>query len=246
MLEESFLRIKNLTKRYGGIIAVDGCDFEVQAKSITGMIGPNGSGKTTTIDLISGVQRADSGEIWFKGQRIDRLASYKIARKGVARSFQITRVFRTLTVLENMIVPMLKHRGVAIFTKAMLEHERQRARDILNFVGIAELETLQAGNLSFGQQKLLELALALMIEPDLILLDEPAGGVNPVMQEKIVGRIRELNKAGKTFLIIEHNMDFVMNLCDPIVVLDHGSKIAEGPPREIQKNSQVLDAYLGA
>ncbi len=245
-MEEAFLRIKNLTKRFGGIIAVDECNLEVQPKSITGMIGPNGSGKTTTIDLICGMQRPDSGEIRFKGERINGLASYKIARKGIARSFQITRVFRLLTVLENMIIPMLKHRGIAFFTKAMLENERQRAREILNFVGIAELETLNAGNLSYGQQKLLELALALMIEPDLILLDEPAGGVNPVMQEKMVERIRELNKAGKTFLIIEHDMNFVMNLCDPIVVLDHGSKIAEGPPREIQKNSQVLDAYLGA
>lgn len=244
-MEEAFLRIKNLTKKFGGIVAVNECNIDVRPKTITGMIGPNGSGKTTTIDLICGVQRANSGEIWFKDDRIDRLPSYKIARKGIARAFQITRVFKQLTVLENMIVPMLKHRGVALFTIAMLEHEKQTAEKILDFVGIRDLENLHAENLSFGQQKLLELAMALMIEPDLILLDEPAAGVNPVMQEKMMQRIRDLNKAGKTFLIVEHNMDFVMHLCDPIVVLDHGSKIAEGPPREIQNNSQVLDAYLG-
>jgi ABC-type branched-subunit amino acid transport system ATPase component len=239
------LRTDNLIRRFGGIVAVNSCSIEVREGSITGLIGPNGSGKTTLFNLITNLYRPDTGAVYLKQERITGLPPNRLCHRGLSRTFQITRLFWNLTVLENMVVPV-RHVGLrSLLGPDVQRSEQVRALKLLNRVGLEHMKDEPARKLSFGQQKLLEFAAILMSEPKLVLLDEPAGGVNPTMIRFITELIRSLNEEGMTFLIVEHNMGVVMDLCDYVIVLDQGEKIAEGPPHIIQSDPVVLDAYLG-
>jgi branched-chain amino acid transport system permease protein len=240
------LEVRGLEKRFGGLHAVDGCSFEVPEGSITALIGPNGSGKTTVFNLIGGTMRADAGEVWFDGARIDGLRSWRRAYRGIGRTFQITRLFREMTVLENVVAPLPEFRFRQLNAGAVSGPEATRAEELLDFVGMRAFSGQRAAALSYGQQKLVELAQILMLDPKLIMLDEPAGGINPTLIERMGDMIRELNAQGKTFLIVEHNMPFVLGLCDPVLVLASGTCICRGTPAHIQRDPRVLDAYLGA
>jgi ABC-type branched-subunit amino acid transport system ATPase component/ABC-type branched-subunit amino acid transport system permease subunit len=239
------LEVKGLEKRFGGVRAVDGASFAVPEGSITALIGPNGSGKTTIFNLIDGTMTRDAGEVWFDGRRIDGLKPWERAHAGLGRTFQITRLFREMTVLENVVAPLPSFRLRQLTADAVSGKEAERAEELLDFVGMRKYRDEPASALSYGQQKLLELAQILMLDPKLIMLDEPAGGINPTLIERIGEMIRELNAQGKTFLIVEHNMPFVLGLCEPVLVLARGKTIAHGAPDEIQRDPAVLDAYLG-
>ena len=228
------LEVQDVGKQFGGLRALAGCSFSVADREIVGLIGPNGSGKTTLFNIVVGYLPLDSGRIVFRGEDIAGLRPYQIARKGIGRTFQVTRIFSKMTLMENLILPA---RG---------GNARDRAFEFLELVDLADLHDEYANDLSFGQQRLLSIIQVLMLDPGLILLDEPAAGVNPVMQKKLLELIHHLNGEGKTFLIIEHNMEVVMKHCQRIVVLSMGEKIAEGPPDEIRRNEAVLTAYFGA
>jgi ABC-type branched-subunit amino acid transport system ATPase component len=192
------------------------------------------------------MMRADAGRVRFDGTRIDRLPPFERAHLGLGRTFQITRLFREMTVLENVVAPLRRFSWRQLASDAVAGHEADRAMELLDFVGMSKHAHVRAGSLSFGQQKLVELAQILMLEPKLIMLDEPAGGINPTLIERMVEKIRELNaELGTTFLIVEHNMPLVAELCDPVIVLARGTRIAAGPAAEIQRDPLVLDAYLG-
>jgi ABC-type branched-subunit amino acid transport system ATPase component len=241
----TLLNTTNLVRRFGGITAVDSCSLAVEQGTITGLIGPNGSGKTTLFNLITSIYKPDTGEVYLQGRRITGQPPHQLCHRGLSRTFQITRLFWDLSVLENMIVPV-RHVGFrSLFGPGMHRHEEERALHLLERVGLEHLKNQLARKLSFGQQKLLEFAAVLMSEPDIVLLDEPAGGVNPTMIRFIMNLIRSLNKEGVTFFVVEHNMSMVMELCDHVIVLDQGKKIAEGPPNIVQSDPVVLDAYLG-
>ena len=241
----TLLEVKGLEKRFGGVRAVDGCSFAVARGSITALIGPNGSGKTTAFNLIDGTMRPQAGEVWFAGRRVDGLRPWRRAHLGIGRTFQITRLFRGMTVLENVVAPLRSFSWRQLSAGAVSGPEAARAEELLDFVGMRRYRDVPAGALSYGQQKLVELAQVLMLDPRVILLDEPAGGINPVLIDRMSEMIRELNSYGKTFLIVEHNMPFVLGLCDPVLVLARGSCICEGPPGDVQRDARVLDAYLG-
>jgi ABC-type branched-subunit amino acid transport system ATPase component/ABC-type branched-subunit amino acid transport system permease subunit len=239
------LEVTGLRKSFGGVRAVDDLSLYVREGTITGLIGPNGSGKTTAFNLIDGMMRADGGEVWFDERRIDRLRPWSRAHLGLGRTFQITRLFRQMTVLENVVAPLRSFSWRQLAADAVAGHEAERAEELLDFVGMHTFKDVQAGALSYGQQKLVELAQVLMLDPKLILLDEPAGGINPTLIERLAEKIRELNALGKTFLVVEHNMPLVAELCDPVIVLARGQRIAAGRALEIQRDPLVLDAYLG-
>jgi branched-chain amino acid transport system ATP-binding protein len=239
------LKIIDLTKRFGGIKAVDGCTFDVFEGKVTGLIGPNGAGKTTVFNLISGLQRPDGGKIFFNGEPLNGRKPHQITQRGISRTFQLTRELKEMTVLENMVVSSRTKGLFDLFKSSILEAERQKAMDLLEFVGIVPLAQEKAKRLSFGQKKLLEFASVLMTDPKLVLLDEPAGGVNPKLLDTIMGHIESLNRKGVTFLIVEHNMDLVMSLCNPIVVMAHGKVLAQGSSEAVQNDPRVLEAYLG-
>jgi ABC-type branched-subunit amino acid transport system ATPase component/ABC-type branched-subunit amino acid transport system permease subunit len=239
------LEVKNLQKQFGAVKAVDGASFVVPHGSITGLIGPNGSGKTTLFNLIDNTISADTGEIWLDGERIDHLPSWDRAHRGLGRTFQITRLFRHMTVLENVVAVQRSYSVGQLGRIAVSGAEARAAEELLEFVGMRAFRDQPAHALSYGQQKLVELAQILMLDPKVILLDEPAGGINPVLIERMGDMIRELNSYGKTFLLVEHNMPFVLGLCDPIHVLARGRTMASGTADEIQKDPAVIDAYLG-
>ena len=241
----SLLEAQGISKSFGGIRALDGCSVSVEPGSITGLIGPNGSGKTTMFNIMTGYEQVDSGQVRFKEQSITNVAPDKVFRLGIGRTFQMTRIFPRLTVLENMHVAAQRNDFKGLISRWSSKHEQKRAIELLDFVGLTALKDLLAGNLSFGQKKLLEFAFVLIAEPQVILLDEPAGGVNPTMVNYLADRIRTLNERGVTFLVVEHNMEFVMNLCHKVVVMHRGTRIAEGTPAEVRANPSVLEAYLG-
>jgi len=239
------LELRQLGREFGGVQALRDCTFRVEAGSITGLIGPNGAGKTTAFNIITGLLKPTAGTVWFEGDDITGRRPHRVARSGIGRTFQITRELGDLSLLENVVVHA-PARGVrALIGGSILDAERARAMELLDFVGLTRLAHEPAKSLSYGQKKLLELAGVLMAEPRLIMLDEPAGGVNPRLLEDIVERIRELNADGVTFLIVEHNMDVVMGLSDSVVVMAHGEVLLQDRPEAVQVDDAVLDAYLG-
>jgi neutral amino acid transport system ATP-binding protein len=246
----ALLRTDGVKKAYGGVQALNGATISVEEGCVAGLIGPNGSGKTTLFNVITGYQRADEGEVYLRDKAITNRAPDKVFAAGIGRTFQLTRIFARLTVLENMLIAaQAKDRPRGVWSwlgKDAWTHHRRHAMELLAFVGIERHADVLAGSLSYGQRKLLELAYVLVADPAVILLDEPAGGVNPTLINHISDRIRELNSQGKTFLIVEHNMEFVMGLCSTITVLESGAAVASGPPDIIKTDKRVLDAYLGA
>jgi neutral amino acid transport system ATP-binding protein len=250
---ESLLKLVELHKHFGGLRAVNGCNFSIQQGPITGLIGPNGAGKSTIFNLISGLIRSDSGQIYFNRRQINDMPPHEIARLGIARTFQIPRDLGEMTLMENLklvptdqfgekLISLLGSRKRIKKEESMIE---KRAWEVLNTVELASHASNRASILSVGQKKLLELARALMANPKLILLDEPAAGVNPRLMAQLLRVIQRLNAQETTFLIIEHNMDVIVRLCTHVIVMDYGKVLVEGSPEEIQQNEQVLNAYLG-
>jgi ABC-type branched-subunit amino acid transport system ATPase component len=243
----SLLEVSGVSKSFGGVHALTACRLEVNEGQIHGLIGPNGSGKTTLFNVVTGYERIQQGEVRFGGTEITNAPPDRVFGLGIGRTFQLTRIFARLSVLENMLVATQRKQGWlrGVIRRAGSAAEKRRASELLEFVGIAHLTHEPAGNLSFGQKKLLELASLLVADPAVLLLDEPAGGVNPTLITHLADRIAELNREGKTFLVVEHNMEFVMNLCDRVTVLSQGTPLVSGTPDEVRSNPAVLDAYLG-
>ncbi|HUD51318.1 ABC transporter ATP-binding protein [Parvibaculum sp.] len=242
------LKAHNVTKRFGGVIANDGVSLTVREGEIAGLIGPNGSGKSTLFGCIAGAYPIDGGEISFEGKPISKLRVGPIVRSGLVRTYQQTHVYDEMTALENMQISSRDAQGsVLTLLKPRARAINARAGELLAFVGLHEKRDHKAGSLSFGQQKLLEFAMALMSEPKLLLLDEPTAGINPTLINGLIDRLKRANEElGITLLVIEHNMRVIMNLASRITCLAHGRVLAEGTPDEIRGDARVLDAYLGA
>lgn len=249
----SLLSVKRLTKSFGGLTAVNNVSFDVSAGTIVGLIGPNGAGKTTVFNLITGIYRPDQGEILFDQQSISQLPTHRIIALGVARTFQTIRLFQKLSVLENVLSGRHCRMKSGVFasllhTPSQRREEREallKALAELEFVGLRHEALQLAKNLSYGNQRLLEIARAMATEPRLLILDEPAGGMNEQETANLVVLIRRIRDKGITTLLIEHDMSLVMKVCENIVVLEYGSKIAAGPPESIKQNARVIEAYLG-
>ncbi len=247
------LELKGISKAFGGLRAVDDVSLSMTRGAITGLIGPNGAGKTTLFNTIAGAYAPTAGTIHFEGQSIEGKAPYQIYRSGIARTFQIPRPFGALSVLENVMLAPLGQLGEQFWNNLIRpgrirrqeQENRDKAVQVLDFLNLTRLADEPARNLSGGQLKLLELGRTLMSDPKLILLDEPGAGVNPTLLGQITERIVELNRRGISFLIIEHNMDMVMNLCRPVVVMAGGRLLMQGEPEEVRRDPRVLDAYLG-
>jgi branched-chain amino acid transport system ATP-binding protein len=251
---QALLDVEGVVKRFGGIHAVDGASFEVAEASVTGLIGPNGAGKTTLFHVITGFHRGDRGSVRFAGDEVLRLPAYAIARRGMVRTFQITKALAAMPVLDNMMLaapdqPGERFRNLLFRVGAVREREREvrdQALELLEVFGLAELAGDYAGTLSGGQRKLLELARALMAQPRLLLLDEPMAGINPTLGRRLLDHMQRLRREqGMTFLFIEHDMEVVMNHSDTVIVMAEGSVIAEGEPHQVRRDPAVIDAYLG-
>ncbi len=240
------VEVHEVSKAFGGIQALSTCSISVEEGAITGLIGPNGSGKTTLFNVITGYERADRGTIHLSGRDISRATPERVFSLGLGRTFQLTRIFPRLTVLENMHIAARRKSLKALLSRWSTTQESRAALDLLDFVNLSPHKDMPASELSHGQKKLLEFALILVARPRVILLDEPAGGVNPTMINVLTNHIRTLNQEqGITFLVVEHNMEFVMGLCRRVIVMHRGTTIAQGTPDEVRKNLAVLEAYLG-
>ncbi len=248
------LKVVELSKDFGNLRAVDHCSFEVSQGLIFGLIGPNGSGKTTVFNLVTGFLKPTAGRIHFKDREITGLRPHQIGQLGVVRTFQLVRAFNRMTVMENLLMAPKNQAGenflLGVLRTARVRRQEQeaieRAWDLLALVGLDKVADELCGNLSYAEQKMVEITRALMTDPQLILLDEPASGINPTLVNQILDYIRRLrDEQGKTFLVVEHDMRVIMNLCDRIAVLNYGQKIAEGAPAEISADARVIDAYLG-
>jgi branched-chain amino acid transport system ATP-binding protein len=251
--ENVVLRVEDLVKSFGALVATDHATFEVERGTITGLIGPNGAGKSTLFNLISGFYESDAGRVTVNGTDVTDMEPYEIADHGLIRTFQTPRKLEGMTVREAMLVGPREQPGesfIKLFTDPESVREREQrnlkdAQEILEDFEIDHLATQPATKISGGQLKLVELARAMLAEPEILLLDEPAAGVNPTLRKKLAEQIRRLNEQGTTFLLIEHDMEFVMSLADPIIVLDRGHVLMEGTPDEVQNDEGVIDAYLG-
>jgi branched-chain amino acid transport system ATP-binding protein len=244
----ALLEVRNVTKAYGGVVANHDVSLSVPRGAIVGLIGPNGSGKTTLFSSIAGYHPIDSGSIVFDGREISRKRTAEVARLGLVRTFQKTRVYVKMSCMQNMLVsaPHVREPLATMFSRPSAE-SREKAEALLEFVGLHAKRLLRAGELSFGQQKLLELAMALMNEPKMLLLDEPTAGINPTLINGLIDRLQRSNRdLGVTLLVIEHNMRVIMSLAGHLYCLAHGELLAHGPPSELQHDPRVLDAYLGA
>ncbi|RLA12255.1 MAG: ABC transporter ATP-binding protein [Gammaproteobacteria bacterium] len=244
----AIIEVKNVSKSFGGVVANHEVSMTVNSGTITGLIGPNGSGKTTLFNSIVGYHPIDSGSIQFEGKEISRLSVQKIARRGMLRTFQQTRIYGEMNGVQNMLIS-LPHRKMSIWDalKTYTREDYEKADHLLEFVGLYEKRMLKSGDLSFGQQKLLEFAMALMNEPTCLLLDEPTAGINPTLINGLIDRLKLANSEfGITLFVIEHNMRVIMNLAESIYCLAHGELLAQGTPDEIQNDQNVIDAYLGA
>lgn len=232
---EPILRVEDVVKKFGEVAALDHCSFDVERGSITGLIGPNGAGKTTLFNLITGVLQPDQGHVYLNGEEITGKKPYEIARRGVGRTYQIIRIFPKMTLLENLLV----------VGKGKEKRIMETAIELLQLVKLSDKKDGYASDLSFGQQKLLSLAQVLMLDPELILLDEPAAGINPTLQNELMTLIHRLNEEGKTFIIVEHDMNVIMNHCQTAIALNYGQKIAEGSCSVIQRDERLLEHYFG-
>lgn len=250
---QPLLRVENVSKSFGGIRAVDRCSLSVDSQSVVGLIGPNGAGKSTLFSVIMGVYTPDSGRVLFRGEEIGGLPPYEVVSRGVAKTFQIPREFHAITVLENLLFCAVDRYGETLGlsllgTGSVWREETkltERAHEILRLVDLDHLADEPAANLSGGQKKLLELARALMMNPQIVLLDEPVAGINPVLSAKLLALIQELRSQGKTFFLIEHDMDVIFQNCDRVIVMHQGRVIAEGEPGQVRSDPVVVESYLG-